>query len=78
MPIQKLKTEQPAVEITAFENKILVKNATIGSMLEIYSVIGTKVKEIEMKESSGEYSVDIAKGYYIIRVGETVRKIAIR
>lgn len=78
MPVQKVKTEQPVVEITAFENKIIVNNATVGSLLEIYSVIGTKVKEIEMKETSGEYTVDIAKGYYIIRVGETVRKIAIR
>ncbi|EJW93166.1 hypothetical protein EVA_18727, partial [gut metagenome] len=25
-----------------------------------------------------EYQLDIAKGYYIIRIGETVRKVAIR
>ena len=50
----------------------------IGSILEIYSVVGIKVKEIEVKQSTAEYVVDIAKGYYIIRIGDTVRKVAIR
>ena len=53
-------------------------NAPIGSVLEIYSVVGIKVKEIQMKQSSGEYVVNIAKGYYIIRIADTVRKVAIR
>lgn len=72
------QTDPAPVEITAFENRIKVENAPVGSMLEIYSVVGIKVKEIEMKQPSGEYIVNIAKGYYIIRIGETVRKVAIR
>lgn len=67
-----------AVTISASENRIIVANAPVGSKLEIYSVVGIKVKEIDMKTPSGEYVVNIAKGYYIIRIGETVRKIAIR
>ena len=66
------------VEISVFENRIRVENAPVGSKLEIYSVVGIKVKELEVKQPSGEYVVDIAKGYYIVRIGETVRKIAIR
>lgn len=66
------------IEISVSENRIHVENAPIGSILEIYSVVGIKVAEIELKQSSGDYTVNIAKGYYIIRIGETVRKIAIR
>lgn len=66
------------IEITAYENRIKVTNAPVGSYLEIYSVVGIKVKEIEIKQSTAEYPVDIAKGYYIIRIGDTVRKVAIR
>lgn len=66
------------IEITAYENRIKVENAPVGSRLEIYSVVGIKVKEIEIKQPTGEYLVDIAKGYYIIRIGDTVRKVAIR
>lgn len=74
-----VKQEKPdSLEITVYENRIKLVNAPVGSMLEIYSVVGIKVKEIEIKQPSVEYVVNIDKGYYIIRVGETVRKIAIR
>lgn len=67
-----------SVEISAYDNKIVVENAPSGSKLEIYSVVGIRVKEIPMKQPSGEYTVDIAKGYYIVRIGDTVRKVSIR
>jgi len=77
--VSSVKDKDPnAIEITAYDNKILVENAPIGSKLEIYSVVGIRVKEIIIKQSTCEYTVDIAKGYYIIRIGDTVRKIAIR
>ena len=40
--------------------------------------VGIKVKEIEIKQSTAEYTLNIAKGYYIIRIADTVRKVAIR
>lgn len=67
-----------SIQITAYDNKIVVHNAPIGSKLEIYSVVGIRVKEILLKQAYGEYPVDLAKGYYIVRIGETVRKVAIR
>nr|WP_203583341.1 T9SS type A sorting domain-containing protein [Parabacteroides sp. 52] len=74
-----VKQEEPdSIEISVAENRIVVSNVPVGSTLEIYSVVGIKVKEIEMKHTSGEYVVNLAKGYYIVRVAETVRKIAIR
>ncbi|MDR1645183.1 MAG: hypothetical protein LBS05_05090 [Tannerellaceae bacterium] len=66
------------IEVIATENRIKVTNAPVGSRLEIYNVVGIKVVDIEMKQPNGEYVVNIAKGYYIIRIGETVRKVAIR
>ena len=74
----KKTSEKPSVEVVAVDNRIKVTNAPVGSKLEIYSVVGIKVVEIEITQSSGEYTVNIAKGYYIIRIGETVRKVAIR
>jgi len=66
------------VTVVAIDNRIKVENAPTGSRLEIYSVVGIKVAEIEMKQPCGEYAVNIAKGYYIVRIGDTVRKVAIR
>ncbi|MDR1500429.1 MAG: T9SS type A sorting domain-containing protein [Tannerellaceae bacterium] len=66
------------IEVIAVDNRIKVLNAPTGSRLEIYNVVGIKVADIEIKQPNGEYVVNIAKGYYIIRIGETVRKVAIR
>lgn len=72
------QTDPEGIEITCSENRIHVTNAPVGSKLEIYSVVGIKVKEIEIKQSTAEYTLNIAKGYYIIRIADTVRKVAIR
>lgn len=72
------QTEPKSIEISAYDSCIKVKNAPAGSVLEIYSVVGIKVKEIKLASSDGEYPVNIPKGYYIIRIGETVRKVVIR
>ncbi len=72
------QTEPKSVEISAYDSCIKVKNAPAGSVLEIYSVVGIKVKEIKLTSSDGEYPVNIPKGYYIIRIGEIVRKVVIR
>ncbi len=66
------------IEISAYDNTIVVHNAPVGSKLEIYSVVGIRIQEIPMKQSSGEYTVNIAKGYYIVRIADTVRKVSIR
>lgn len=68
----------PEIEISVVGNKLTVNNAVVGSKLEIYSVVGVKVLEIEIKYTSGDYTINISKGYYIVRIGETVRKIVIR
>lgn len=70
--------ESESIEISAYDSCIRVKNAPASSLLEIYSVVGIKVKEIKVKEPDGEYPVHIPKGYYIIRIGDTVRKVVIR
>jgi hypothetical protein len=46
--------------------------------MEIYNIIGAKVKEIEIKQPAGEYKLSLPKGYYIIRIAGTVRKIVFR
>ncbi|GHT37216.1 hypothetical protein FACS189435_1730 [Bacteroidia bacterium] len=78
LPALKEQTGKPEVSVIAINNRIKVSNVPIGSKLEIYSVVGIKVAEIEIKQAEGEYTVNIAKGYYIVRIGETVCKIAMR
>ena len=68
-----------AIEINVAGNKIFTENAPIGKRIEVFNVVGVKVYEIEIKNSSEEYILNVPKGYYILRVDgtDTSRKIAI-
>ncbi len=59
-------------------NKLQVKNAPIGKKLEVYSIVGNKVKEFEMKTSSGEYTLNLPRSVYIVKLDGTVRKYVIK
>lgn len=74
----KLKPNKDSLEISAYAGKVVVKNATVGKKMEIYSVVGIRVKELTIKESNCEFEVGLAKGYYIVKIEDTVRKIALR
>jgi hypothetical protein len=68
-----------SVKVTYIDTYIKVENAPAKSSLEIYNIVGSKVKVIEMIQSSGEYPVSLPKGYYIVRIdGGIVRKIVVR
>ena len=67
-----------SIKVSAVDSRIIVSNAPEKSKMEIYNIVGSKVKEIEMKQPSGEYPVTLPKGYYIVRIEGIVRKIVIR
>lgn len=65
-------------EIGFVNNKILIQNLPYSGKLQIYSVLGVNVATIEVKSGSGEYSVQLPKGYYIVKIADVVRKIAVK
>lgn len=70
------ETDSP--EISVVDNKLYVKNARIGSELEVITIVGNKVKSIKMKTSQGEYELNLPKGIYIFRLEGVVRKFVIK
>jgi hypothetical protein len=79
-PQPSVKEEGASGELSVIyiNNKLKVSNVPEGSKIEIYSVVGIKVAEVEYRQGVREYALDLAKGYYIVRIGEAVCKIAIR
>ena len=67
-----------AIKISYDSNRISVKNAPIGEKLRVFSVVGLKLKEFEMKTSSGEYVINLSRGIYILKIGETVQKCVVK
>lgn len=72
------RQQEKQVEVSISGNRITITNAPVGGKLEVYNVLGMQVEVKEIKEASAEYTLDIAKGYYIIRIEDVVRKIFIR
>ena len=70
--------DSQATEISIIGNKIYVQNLPAGGKLQIFSVLGVSVATIEVKAGSGEYNISLPKGYYIVKIGDVVRKVAIK
>ena len=67
-----------STEISIRGNKIYIQNLAIGGKLQVFSVLGVSVATIEVKAGSGEYNINLPKGYYIVKIGDVVRKVAVK
>jgi hypothetical protein len=67
-----------ATEISIIGNKIYVQNLPTGGKLQVFSVLGVNVATVDVKAGSGEYAISLPKGYYIVKIGDVVRKVAIK
>jgi hypothetical protein len=78
VPAAQPPADTPKVKVNVIDNRIIVTDAPAKSRLVIYSIVGIRVKEIEIRHPSEEYAVSLPKGYYIIRIEDIIRKIVIR
>jgi hypothetical protein len=67
-----------APEISVKDSKLTVKNATVGKQLIIYTIIGNKVRQIDMKTADGEYELKLSRGIYLFKLENIVKKIVIK
>jgi hypothetical protein len=72
------ETDKKPIELTVDANRVFVRNATLGDTLTVFSVVGLKMNEIAIKSATVEYMLNVPKGYYILKIGETVRKVVIK
>lgn len=65
------------IKVTISGSNIRVLNAAQTS-LEIFDIAGVKKASFEIESSDKTVSVNLPKGYYLLRIGKFVRKIQIR
>jgi hypothetical protein len=65
-------------ELSLVNNVLYVKNAPIGSHLEIITIVGNKVQEITMKSHEAAIELTLPKAIYIFRIEGVVRKFIIK
>jgi len=70
-------SDQPSISISD-SNRLTVQNVKPGDILQLFSIVGVKVLETKMDSSSKELILNVPKGYYIVKVSNMVRKIAVK
>ena len=73
-----IENEQTSVTLTVVGNNVRVQNATPGSVLEVYNVLGMKVASIKIDSVDKVITLNLPKGWYILKIENIARKVAIK
>lgn len=73
---ERIENELTATTITVRGTNIHIQHAT-GKVLEIFSLTGSKVATYKIDNDDKQIDLSLRKGCYIIKLGQTVRKITI-
>ena len=67
------------ISISVFNNKLYVLNAPENSYLEIRNMLGEKVYESSIYNTDKEeFYLNLKKGFYIVKLGNTLQRIVIK
>ncbi len=73
-----VETELQSVTLFVSGDKVNVGGAE-GLVLEVYNITGVKVAAYRIDSESKQLSLgNLPKGYYILKVGDVVRKVSVR
>jgi hypothetical protein len=59
-------------------SRITMENVPATGYLEVYSILGVRVRSINLKTCVGGCSIDLPKGIYILKAGKVAQKIIVR
>ena len=72
--------DRDAVALTLQVNgtKVIVQNVSPRTTIQIFNVLGVKLKEYKTPTNGDNLQFDLPKGCYILKTDNVVRKIAIK
>ena len=77
MEREEVETEISAVSLSVMGSKVRISGAE-GETLEVYNLTGVRVASIRIDSNDKALNLNLQRGCYILKVGNTVRKISIR
>jgi hypothetical protein len=85
-PLYAQRSEKAATAVSQesgvliFQNgkTLQLQNVNVGDKLEVLSIVGVRVFEKRIESSNQQFVLDLPKGYYIVKIGTTVRKILVK
>ena len=71
--------QQPDQNVAiSYSEGYLYVNGFEGKMLEVVSLTGKRVLQTEIDSPAQKIELNLPKGCYIVKVGDTVRKISVK
>ncbi|MFR9165171.1 MAG: T9SS type A sorting domain-containing protein [Dysgonomonas sp.] len=71
--------DRQTVELVINGDKYPIQNVNPNGRVDIYSIIGAKVVSFDIKSGVvTDSSISLPKGYYIIKIDDKTRKIAVK
>lgn len=76
---ESIQDEEPEIIITVTDNTtVRIQNAPVDSVMEVYNIVGVKVTSEKIDSSDKTVTLNLSKGYYILKIENVVRKIVIK
>lgn len=76
--VETVQREPASLTITVSGTAIHIQNATPGSTMEVYDILGVKITSLQIDTADKTVTLNLPKGYYIFKIGDTVRKVVIK
>lgn len=70
--------EQATPEMYVVNNKLFLKNAPVGKRVEIITIIGNRIREIQITSPEFDYDLNLPRAIYIFRMDGMVKKFVIK
>lgn len=74
---ESIENHLPAISMQVKGHTAHITGAN-GEMLEIFNLTGVKVFSVKIDSPDKQYTLNLPKGCYILKIGKFVRKISIR
>lgn len=76
-PVIAAQTETSVVLL--LKNKTLqLQNIKVGDKIQVLNILGVRVLEKKADSTTVDIQLNLSPGYYIVKVGSTVRKISLK
>lgn len=70
--------QDTSVSISLRNKTLQLVNVKVGEKIQILNILGVRVLERKADSTVVDIALDLPQGYYIVKVGNTVRKISLK
>lgn len=71
-------SDRQGITLTINNEKVVVTNMPQNGTIEVFNILGSKVTSFTMRNGVNTVRVNLARGYYILKIENTTKKIVIK